>query len=503
VSGEIIPFPEMPPADISPAELQAFAEAADLAIHADASVVSLDFHRRAQLLVGAPCTDLGNGERFASRHGDRARYLPGDKSWYVWDGMKWKRDEHLQVKRFAKDTIRAMKDQALKITNKDEQTRILKHVHASESSGRIEAMLHCASSEPGLAITTEAFDREPMLLTCPNGTLDLSTRTLHPNTPGNLITRSTNTVYDDTALCPTWTKFLTEIFDHDQDLIGYMQRAIGYSLTADTREDLLHICWGTGSNGKSTWGNLIGSVMGDYAESASVDTFLADTIQRSSNAPKEDLARLRGARFVRATEPDERRPLNASLLKELTGREPITARFLFGSTFKFRPVFKLWISANHKPAIHDPSHGMWRRVRLIPFAVQFSDAQKDSTLEQRLLAESSGILNWALQGTQDWLAYGLQAPPSIAAATEQYRADSDLLGGFIRDLCTIDSWRSVSPDVHFRAYKEWCDQSGERAWPNHTFQRKLTDRGFPVDTATGKRQGIGLRDDYSPSGRLL
>lgn len=497
---EPLQFPEAPAIDTS---LMRINESADLAIHADASVVSLDAARKNQVLLGAPCTDLGNGERFASRHGMRARYIPGDKAWYVWNGTKWHRDEQLQVKRYAKDTIRALKDEALKLTNADERMRLIKHVHASESSGRLDALLTCASSEPGIALTVDQFDQHPMLLTCQNGTLDVGTRTLHDNAPTNLITRAANTIYDPGALCPAWNKFLFEIFDGNRDLIGYMQRAVGYSMTADMREDVIHILWGTGSNGKSTWGNTLGAVLGDYAESASVDTFLSETIARNSNAPKEDLARLRGARFVRASEPDERRSLNASLLKELTGREEITARFLFGSTFKFKPVFKLWISANHKPAIHDASHGMWRRVQLIPFTVEISEAKKDKTLEGRLLGESSGILNWAVQGAQDWLQYGLQPPAIVAAATEQYRTDSDLLGLFIRDVCAIDEWRKIDAAQHYKVYCEWCQRTGERAWANQSFHRKLTDRGFPIDHSTGMRTGISLRDDYKPSSRMV
>jgi putative DNA primase/helicase len=472
-------------------------DTAEMLSAANTSVVSLDAARKHQIILSSPCTDMGNGERFASRYGQRARYLPGDKAWYVWNGVKWKRDDSLQVKRFAKDTIRAITAAAMRLTNAEEKSRMAKHAHQSEATGRIENMLTCASAEPGMAVTVDEFDQHPFLLTCPNGTLDCSTRTLYPNQPGNLITRSTPTIYDPNATCPAWEKFLDEIFQQDGDLVSYMQRATGYSMTADMREDVIHICWGTGSNGKSTWGNTVGTVLGDYAESASVDTFLSEAFARSSNAPKEDLARLRGARFVRASEPDERRSLNTSLLKEITGREPITARFLFGATFKFRPVFKLWISANHKPPIHDSSHGMWRRTRLVPFTVEIADAQQDKSLEDRLAAEASGILNWALDGIREWLDYGLNPPPAILAATEQYRTDSDLLGLFIRDVCRVEDWRTVDAAHLYKVYSEWCVRTGERAWANNAFHRKLTDRGFPIDHTTGMRTGIGLRDDYN------
>lgn len=470
-----------------------------LAIHADASVVSLDAHRRAQVLSGAPCTDLGNGERFASRHGERARYLTADQAWYVWNEIKWERDQTLQIRRYAKDTIRAVKDEALNLSNADERLRIIKHVHASEMTGRLQAMLTCASAEPGIAITPDAFDTNPMLLTCQNGTLDIATRQLDPNVSSNLITRATRTVYDPQATCPLWLKFLHEIFDGNQELIGYMQRAIGYSLTGDMREDAVHILWGTGANGKSTWNNALAEILGDYAESADITAFLTDAMPRSAGAPRDDLARLRGARFVRASEPDERRSLSASVLKELTGREPITARFLFGSTFKFKPVFKLWLSTNHKPPIHDASHGMWRRIRLIPFTVQIPLAQRDGTLHDRLLTEAPGILNWAVQGAQDWLQYGLQPPATVSAATEQYQTDSDLLGLFVRDMCKVETWRSVDAGQLYKVYKEWCDRTGERAWANQSFHRRLTDRGFPVDHMTGKRMGISVREDYQPA----
>ncbi len=360
-----------------------------------------------------PLTDLGNARRLAIRHGHDLQYCYPWNCWLIWDGQRWSRDDSGEVYRRAKDTVRGIYEEAHAAGDKVDA--VAKHALRSQQRERIEALIRLAQSD--LAITPDAIDRLPWLLNVENGTLDLRSGELQPHRRDDFLTKLAPVAFDPTALCPTWLRFLERIFCADDSLIQFIQRAVGYALTGDTQEQCLFLLHGTGANGKTTLLEAIRALMGDYARTADFATFLA----KNHDAIRNDLAALKAARLVSASEVERGRRLNEPLVKQLTGGDRITARFLHAEFFEFAPQFKLFLAANHKPEIRGMDEGIWRRVRLIPFEVMIPTGQQDKSLGEKLLTELPGILNWLIAGCLAWQRRWLQPPDRVVAATSSYR----------------------------------------------------------------------------------
>ena len=300
-----------------------------------------------------------------------------------------------------------------------------------------------------------------------------------------MLTKSVWYDFDPSARCPRWLRFLDEVFKGDQDLVAFVQRAIGYSLTGDTREQCLFLCHGKGANGKSTMLSTLRAVLGDYAANTPFSTFeLGD---RSGNT--NDLAALAGTRLVSAAETSEARRLNEARVKAVTGGDPVTARFLYTEFFEYVPTYKIWLSMNALPTVAGVDEGIWRRLRLIPFNVSFK-GREDRTLEATLRVEAPGILAWAVDGCLQWQAKGdLGAPSAVLDATEAYRAESDVIGRFLEDRTASDPdpRHGVRASDLYSAYSRWCLVMGEKAETATTFGRRLGDLGFEK-----KRAGAGM-----------
>jgi putative DNA primase/helicase len=453
-------------------------------------VTSIERKRR------TPTTDIGNAERLISAHGQDLHYVTTWKSWLVWNGKRWQRDEVCELERRAKKTVRAIWREARTETNKEKKKDLARHAILSESNSRINAMIERARAEPGVAVRYQEFDQQPFLLNLRNGTLDLATGTLRPHDRDDLITKYADVDFVEGAECPTWLKFLERIFRGNAEIIPYLQRAVGYSLTGDTREQCLHLLHGSGSNGKSTFLEVLQALMGDYGVQADFATF----VEKKGDGPRNDVARLAGARMVRSSEVGEGKRLNESLVKSLTGQDTIAARFLYSEAFEFRPAFKLWLAANHKPVIRGTDNAIWRRVRLIPFTVTISDEEKDETLKDRLLAELSGILQWAVTGCEQWLECGLQPPEVVSVATAAYKNESDILGSFLEECCEIGNGLEVSATELYTAYKRWAHENGEFELSQTAFGRRIEERGFDVRKNGVKyRQGLRLVPNVASS----
>lgn len=446
-------------------------------------------------------TDVGNGERFVAQHGADLRWVQTRKCWMCWNGRTWSEDITREVDRRAKATARTIADEAQRAESAKHKELLGKWAQASESGARIEAMLNRARSEMPIPATTDVWDASPWLLNCANGTLDLQTGVLRAHCREDYLTKQTTVTYDPTARCPQWEKFLLRIFDGDLQLCDYMQRAIGYSLTGITSVQALHIMYGTGANGKTTFLKVMTSLFGDYGAQASFNTFLTDSrgAGRSSSAPSDDLARLAGKRMVRSSEAGEDKRFDEAAIKELTGNDTITARFLFERTFEFQPQFKLWLAANHKPVIRGTDHAIWRRVRLIPFTVTITDEERDDTLDEKLAAELSGILTWAVEGCQEWRRRGLEPPEVVRAATDQYREESDVVGAFLDDCCEAHPNNRIHASELFTAYLTWAKKHHEYEMSHTMFGRKLTGKDFKVEKIGGAkyRCGLALRADVN------
>lgn len=437
-------------------------------------------------------TDLGNAERLVQAHGSDLRFVASWGRWYVFEEATgiWREDSTGEVVRRMKAVI--LEEYRRACLELDDERRKLR-VQAClkmESEPAIRRAILLAQSAEQVAMTHEALDANPWLVLCGNGALDLRTGELHPHAREFLCTKRTATLYDPEAKCPRFLQFLDEIFLKDRELVEFTQRAVGYGLTGDTREHAAFICHGNGSNGKTTLFRVIEYVLGDYAMTSPADTFLSK--YGDKDGPRNDVARLRGARFVSASEIPEDRRLDESLVKSLTGGDTITARFLHQEFFEFRPQFKLWIATNHRPQIKGTDEGIWRRIRLIPFKAHFDDKNKDQSLIDQLIAEAPGILVWIVRGCIAWQESGLPVVSAVANAVASYRAEQDLLGSWIDDRCDRDPLHETSNKALYADFQSWCSKSGEKEWSNKAFSMRLTERGFESRKGMEGRFWTGL-----------
>ncbi len=419
-------------------------------------------------------TDAGNGEHFARLYGDRLRFDHRRRSWLIWAGDWWREDDQNLVRRLAKDAARERYGGATAIADLDERAREARFAIGSENRQRLDAMLRAAESEPPLSDAGDRWDAEPWLLGVANGVLDLRTGSLRPGAAGDRITRHTEIAFNPVATCPRWDRFLDEIFLGEVELIDYIWRAAGYSLTGAVSEQCVFMCHGSGANGKSVFLAILREILGQCAFNAPFSTFEA----KDRGSIPNDLAALAGRRLVTASETNEGSRLNEARLKALTGGDPITARFLHGEFFTYQPVAKLWLAVNHRPEVRDDSYGFWRRVRLVPFLRQFRD-DADPGLIDTLRAELPGILAWAVRGAIGWRERGLGPPAAVTSATEAYRVESDPLAAFLAECCVEGIGLSVVASDFYRAYKVWAEAQGlprSETLSNKTFGMRLAAR---------------------------
>lgn len=433
-------------------------------------------------------SDLGNAGFLVERHVENIRYAAQQGKWLVWDGRRWQTDETGEVERLTKDTMRALLHAASSHDDFKEMEKQVKFAIKAQDRPRIEAAQRLAQTEPGIPILTEQLDSDPWLLNCQNGTINLRNGQLLAHRREHLITKVLTVAYDPDAQAPIWEQFLARIMNDDQELINFLQNAIGYSLTGLTVEQCLFYLFGLGSNGKSTLIETVFELLGHYAKRLSSEALMLKT---NGGGIPNDVAMLTGARLVVASEVEEGAKLNEAKIKELTGSDTVTARFLHQEFFAFKPQFKLWIAGNHKPIIKGTDLGIWRRIRLIPFNATISAEEKDSKLQAKLLLELPGILAWAVRGCLAWQRDGLTAPKSVVNATANYRSESDLVGQFLDECCDLAPLAQTSGKVIYMAYRQWSETQGTRAMSATMLARKLTERGFE-QRRSGGTQFIGI-----------
>lgn len=443
-------------------------------------------------------TDSGNGQRFADEHAGNIKYSHVHKKWYYWDGKCWREDAVGNIKVLADMTISNMKKQAFSIEDDEEQERFLKWCrHTSNSKGK-EAMIKESMHLSGVPVLTNEFDSAHEYFNCQNGVINLRNGELMPHSAGLMMSKIGNAELKAGAEHPLWDKFLLEIMDGDEDLIRYLQKAIGYSLSGSTREQCAFFLYGTGSNGKSTFLDVITELMGNYALNAQPETVM---VRNSSATTTSDIARLQSARFVTTTEPSEGMRLNEGLIKQLTGNDAITARFLYGQEFQFKPEFKLWMATNHKPIIRGTDNGIWRRIHLIPFTVSITGDKVDKALPYKLKKELPAILDWAVQGCILWQKEGLSPPASVVEATKEYRAEMDIMNSFIE--CCIDEVRGSRERASevFQAYAKWADENNEWKMSATRFGKEFGKRYEKIKSNGNMMYiGISVRREYASYG---
>jgi P4 family phage/plasmid primase-like protien len=434
-------------------------------------------------------TDMGNGLRFATRYLESVRYCKVNGKWYIYDDKRWRVDEVDQIMLLAKDAIRDLHIEAAFIQDEAVREKAVGHAIKSESDGRMAAMVRQAQSE--LATRIDDFDCDPFLLNCNNGTVDLRICELQPHRRADMLTKLSPITFDQTAHAPKWEAFLVKIFGGDQEIIRFAQKSIGYSLTGDVTEQCLFICFGTGANGKSVFLKTVASVMGEYAQSVRTESLMA---RRFQSGASNDIAALKGVRFGSAQETESDHRLAESTVKALTGGDRVRARFLFQEEFEFSPQFKLWMASNHKPEIRGNDHGIWRRIKLIPFNVTIPKSEQNPNLDLELREEMPGILAWAVQGCMYWQQEGLGQPAAIEQATADYRSEMDTLADFLDDRCVIGEHFQVTSGEMYSAYSDWCTNNGETAASQRRLGIQLKERGFRPSRDTSRRfwKGIGL-----------
>jgi putative DNA primase/helicase len=436
-------------------------------------------------------TGGGNAERLIYLHGRDLRYVHPWKQWLVWDGRRFSPDNTGDLMRRAKDTVLSMYAEVETLTDPARRRAAANHAIKSDSERLMREMINLARAYvPALP---HQLDADPWKLTVANKTIDLRSGIALPHSRKDLITKLAPVMFDASATCPQWVTFLENVFRGDKDLVAFVQRAIGYSLTGDTGEQVLFLLHGAGANGKSTLVRTLLALLGDYGQQADFSTFL----ERRSEGPRNDLARLPGSRLVAAIEAEGNRRLAESLVKQLTGGDAIAARKLFSEFFEFTPQFKLWLAANHKPVIHGTDQAMWRRIRLIPFNVTVPEDRRDPELPQKLRAELPGILRWAIDGCVAWQKERLGVPPAVREATSSYRTEMDDLAGFLEECCEAGQEYRVGAGPLYEAYRTWCGHTGDQPLSQKLFGKTLTERGYHrVKSGTYAWFGLRLSDHW-------
>ncbi|MBT9156640.1 MAG: hypothetical protein DDT37_01628 [Firmicutes bacterium] len=440
-------------------------------------------------------SDYGNAERLTAQHGEDIRYCWPWQRWLIWDGTRWAQDATGAIISRAKGSIRSAYAEAGHITGDDVRKQFLAHVLRSESRDRLAAMAALAASEPGIPVQPEDIDTDPWLLTVGNGTLDLRTGNLRPHRRQDLISKKTAVEYDPAAKCPRWARFLHEIMDSNQSLVDFLQRAVGVSLTGDVSEHALYILHGTGRNGKTTFLEVLGALLGEYATTAPPDLLMA---KPTAQHPTE-LTALFGARFVASSESSRGGQLAEPLVKQLTGGDKITARRMREDFWTFAPTHKLWLATNHPPRVRGTDLAIWSRLKIIPFTRRFLGTARDPRLKETLRTELQGILTWAVAGCLAWQAQGLSIPAEVDTATAAHRTQQDILAPFLADQCRSSKTYRVAAADLYQAYTAFCLAGGDRPLAGKTFGQALAERGYlPHKGSAGRRYWLGLELIGSP-----
>ncbi|MDP1722954.1 MAG: phage/plasmid primase, P4 family [Candidatus Gottesmanbacteria bacterium] len=438
------------------------------------------------------CTDTSNAEKIVELFGDRVRFDHRRKRWLLWKSPRWCPDDSGEINRFAVLAVKQLYSDAKDIEDLSKRTAVAKWAIQSESKMRLDASTGIAKNLLPIADNGQEWDQHKNLLACENGIIDLNDGSFREGKQEDRITMSTHISYDPAATCPRWEQFIGEIFEGNEELIRFVHKALGYTLTGDTSEQVVFFCYGIGSNGKSVLFSTLRNVLGDYSHDAPFHTF-----QRNQTTTSNDLASLEFKRMVVSSEVLGGRKIDESRLKNISGGDAITARYLYAEGFTFEPHCKIWLFVNHKPLVSDDSLGFWRRVRLIPFTRIFTTAQQDLKLTQKLQTEQSGILNWLIQGCLLWQQEGLQPiPQCVLEATSEYQQESDTLADFINEKCELLPTVETKASDLWKAYQAWAIEQGydkKESLGSKTFYQKIGERYKRLEGKKGNfYRGISL-----------
>lgn len=450
-------------------------------------------------------SDAGNAERLIHLFGEDIRFISDWQKWAIWSGSVWERDEDGGMTRRALEMARKIAQELPLAGGAEEEKRYHSHMKASTKRAGLENAVKLAAALPSVTVSTRAsalklwpgFDGNRHLLNCANGTIDLKTGKLRESRREDFLTRRVDLPFQKDAPCPRFLRFLEEIRDGNQVEIAFLKRWFGMCLTGDVSEHRFMIFCGDGSNGKGTLANLFLDVLGrgdrGYASNANFGTF--EHHERGA-APRSDIARLNGARYVTAGESSRFSRLDEAVIKQVTGGDVVTARFLHKNEDEgFKPELKLVLATNYEPRIVGKDHGIWRRVIYVPFERKFPvDAGE---LEEALKAEYPGILRWMVEGCLEWRERRLSIPESILKATQKYRNRQDPLSGFLEDCCVEEEAARVTQTLLYQVYRRWCGENGyaDDALRKRRFEKELEGR-FQRGVQNDERKWFGIRLHY-------
>ncbi len=433
--------------------------------------------------------DIGISNLFADCYRNVSRFVPETKMWFTYDGRVWKPDVGgmtvaNQAKRFTYYLLlicsKHIKDDDIKETWTDFVIKRMKKF------ARDNMIADAASVWP---VSLTDFDRDIFAFNCLNRTVDLRTFETRKHDPNDFLSKMSNVFYDENAECRRWGEFISEVMRGDKDTAEFLQKSLGYALTGDTSEECFFILYGaTTRNGKGTAMETALHLMGDYGRTAQPET-VAQKSAGHGGGPTEDIARLKGSRFVNMSEPDKGLRLNSALVKQLTGGDTVTARFLNQNSFEYRPEYTLFINTNHLPRVYDDSVFASGRVRLIPFERHFSENEQDKGLKAffKRPENISGIFNWFIEGLKLLRAEGLKQPKAVLDATARYRDDYDIIGQFIRERLIKKPFHSVLLKDVNAAYENWCAETGYKAFNRSILSKELRLKGMRVENGTGNK----------------
>lgn len=418
--------------------------------------------------------DTGNADRFVDRYGNLYKFSYVEKKFYIYDGTKWTIDDRGSIRKLIDEMIESMKNEKIihseEIPEEDAKEffqKFYKKTRGTQSKKNITDEL-----KHRRPVTPDSFDKDDMLLNVSNGYIDLTSRELYKHDIDKMFSQKANTDYSEKMQPSVWLDFLNDIFAGDKEVIRYIQKALGYSLTGSTREQVMFILHGKGRNGKSIFVETIAEILGDYSNNMQAKSLM---VKKNDNV-NTDIARLSKARFVTSSEPNEGFRFDEGLIKQITGGDKVTARFLYAEEFEYTPKFKIWVSTNHKPIIRGTDDGIWRRLILIPFEVQIPEEKVDKDLKYKLLREAPAILNWMTEGAYMWMQEGLNMPEKLKDAGKSYRTEMDVIEQFIEEKCRrIEGGKSIANEL-YETYKKWADDNNEYKMDKNKFGKKMKEK---------------------------
>lgn len=439
--------------------------------------------------------DLIGARFFKDRYFGKMVFVVSLGKWLRWDDAKeqWQwceLGEHIEA---AKATVLELYRIALQngAGNPDAWKSIIAAMAGLQVESRIKSVLELAKSEEGMGILADAMDAHPELLGVRNGVIDLRSGAPRPNDPALYITKYVDHDYNPLATRPIFEQFLEDVFLGDKATIAAVQRLVGLTLTGCVNEEVIIFCVGTGANGKSIFGNVVSAIMGQYSTTAPSSLLAAR--RTDDHGARSDLAMLHGARIVSINELPGGMMLDENVAKQLAGREPISARFLYKEHFSFLPRFTPWVRTNHRPIIKGTDNGIWRRMVIVPFRRTFAPSEQDNNIEAKIMQEAQGVLVWMVEGAKTYLQSGLKYSSAMKAEVAQYRSDSDLLGEFLTDETVADPKAEVKQSALFMKYLIWCEQNGLKPVSKRALTEQLAERNIGQRKSGADRFYTGIK----------